>query len=82
MNLTIGAQREQLKQYIEKAEDKKIAAFYTLLEKELQDDVYTDEFKTELDKRYTAYTTGKIKMITPAVSKRRINKLLQSKFGK
>lgn len=85
MNVSITTQREELLHYIETVEDKKIKAFYTILEKEIKEEMnveYTVEFKTELDKRYEGIKLGKTKMITPAESSRRINKILKSKFSK
>lgn len=85
MNTNIATQREELLHYIETVEDKKIKAFYTLLEKEIKEETnveYTQEFKTELDKRYEGYKSGKTKMITPTESRRRINKILKAKFSK
>ncbi|MFN8296227.1 MAG: hypothetical protein U0T69_08530 [Chitinophagales bacterium] len=85
MNASLNTQREELLHYIETADDKKINAFYTILEKEIKEKagiVYTKELKTELDKRYDGYKSGKTKMITPTESKKRINKILKAKFGK
>lgn len=85
MNASINTQREELLQYIETVDDKKITAFYTILEKEIKEEtsiVYTKELKTELDKRYEAYKFGKTKMITPTESKNRISKILKAKFSK
>lgn len=85
MNINIATQREELLHYIETVEDKKIKAFYTLLEKEIKEETnveYTQELKAELDKRYEGYKSGKTKMITPTESRRRINKILKAKFSK
>ena len=85
MNTSTNTQREELLHYIGTVEDKKIKAFYTILEKEIKEEatvLYTEEFKAELDKRYEGYKSGKTKMITPSESKRRINKILKSKFSK
>ena len=85
MNISVNTQREELKQYIDTADDKKIKAFYTLLEKEIQEEdnvEYTAELVVELDKRYNGYKAGKTKMITSAESKKRINKILNAKFSK
>ena len=77
------ALREKLHHFIDKVEDKKIEAMYVLFEQEIEEeDVYTDEFKAELDKRFADYKSGKSKMITEEESKRRINKLLKEKFSK
>jgi hypothetical protein len=85
MNESITTQREELLHYIETVEDKKIKAFYTILEKEIKEETsveYTTELKNELDKRYDGYKSGKTKMITPTESKKRINKILNAKFSK
>jgi len=85
MNINIATQREELLHYIETVEDKKIKAFYTLLEKAIKEETnveYTQELKAELDKRYEGYKSGKTKMITPTESRRRINKILKAKFSK
>jgi len=72
--------REKLYNYIRFAEDKKIKAIYTMMEEEIELSMieYTDDLKQELDARYKDYNEGKSKMITAAVSKKRISKLLGS----
>lgn len=79
--MTTLAIRQQLHSYLEVADDKKIKAFYTMMEAEIKESAveYTNELKAELDKRYTDYKSGKAKMITAAESKRRIAKLLKNK---
>ncbi|MEO8415638.1 MAG: hypothetical protein ABI472_18390 [Ginsengibacter sp.] len=59
--------RRKLHLFIDKIEDKKAAAIYTLFEDEIEQDEweYTEEFKAELDKRYEYYQSGG-KMINAA----------------
>ena len=77
--MTTTAIRKQLHSYLEVAEDKKIKAIYTMMEKEIKETAveYTDEFKTALDRRYDDYKTGKAKMISAEKSKKRIRKILK-----
>jgi hypothetical protein len=83
MSIAIDTIREKLIDYIEHVEDKKVKAFYTIVQTDIEsENFYTPEFKSELDKRYDDYKAGKSKMVTPMESKRKIQKLLKSKFGK
>jgi hypothetical protein len=84
MSAAISTLREKLHQYIDHAEDKKVKAFYTIIETEIEDvkNDYVSAFKVELDKRYNDYKTGKTKMITPLESKKRIQKILKAKSSK
>ncbi len=83
MGEAVSILREKLLQYIEHAEDKRVKAFYAIIEPEIEDaNNYSSAFKAELDKRYNDYKSGKTKMITPSESKKRIQKLLKSKSGK
>ena len=77
--MTTTAIRKQLHSYLEVAEDKKIKAIYTMMEEEIKESAveYTDEFKAELDKRYSEYKTGKAKMISAEESRKRIQKILK-----
>lgn len=72
--------RQKLHNYLEVAGDKKVKALYAIMEEDIEESAieFTPEFEAELDKRYADYKSGKVKMITPAESKKRINKLLQS----
>lgn len=78
--MTTTAIRQQLHNYLEVAEDKKLKAIYTMMEEEIKESAvdYTDEFKVELDRRYAGYKSGKAKMITAVESKRRIAKILKT----
>lgn len=83
MSIAIDTIREKLIDYIEHVEDKKVKAFYTIVQTDIEsENFYTPEFKSELDKRYDEYKTGKSKMITSSESKKRIQKLLKGKLGK
>ena len=70
--------RQQLHNYLEVANDKKVKALFTMMEHDIQASVneYDDAFKTELDSRKKAVENGSSKLITSAESKRRIAKLL------
>ena len=52
--------RKKLHEYIDKIEDKKAEAIYTLLVSEIDEQgvEYTQEFKDELDRRYQYYQDG------------------------
>lgn len=84
MGLAVKTLREKLLHYVENMEDKKIKAFYTIVQTDLEEDesIYTNAFKAELNQRYTDYKTGKSKMITAAESKKRVQHLLKSKQKK
>ncbi len=48
--------RNKLHQLIDKAEDKKVKALYTIFEESMEEkEDYTDEFKAELDSRYEEF---------------------------
>lgn len=72
--------RQQLHNYLEVADHKKINALYTIVEKEIQEREfeYSDELKNELDKRYAEYKNGTTKMLTASQSKKRIEKILKA----
>jgi hypothetical protein len=69
--------RQRLHQFIEKAEEKKVKAIYTLFEDEINQDEweYTDKFKGELDRRYDYYKKGG-KMISATQGDKQIKELL------
>lgn len=79
-----AAIRQQLHSYLEEADDKKVKAMYASVKSDIKQSAvgYTDEYKTELDKRYADYKNGKTKPVTAQQSKRRIAKLLKSARGK
>ena len=57
--------RQQLHDYLEVADEKKVKAIYTMVEDEINTNfvVYTDEEKAELDRRVEYYLNGG-KMVT------------------
>lgn len=59
------------------AEDKKVKAIYTMMEKEIKESAveYTDEFKADLDNHYADYKSGNAKIITAEESKKKVNKI-------
>ncbi len=70
--------REQLHQYLEKADDRKLKAIYVMLEdaiKELKVE-YTEEDKAELDRRVQHYLSGE-QMVTPEEISNRLLKIRQ-----
>jgi putative addiction module component (TIGR02574 family) len=78
--MTTAAIRKKLVNYMQVADDKKVKAMYALFEDDIEQEglEYTDELKTELDKRYADYKSGKAKMITAEESKKRIQKVLKA----
>ncbi len=76
--------RQQLQNYLEVADDKKVKAMYIMMEDDIKEAAieYSNELKTELDKRYAVYKNGKARMVTATESKRRINKLLSKRKTK
>lgn len=75
--------RQQLHNYLEIADDKKVKAIYIMMEEEIKENTveYTDQFKAVLDKRYGDYKTGKLKLISPGDSKKKIQAILKGKAG-
>ena len=69
--------RQRLHQFIEKVEEKKVKAIYTLFEDEITQDEweYTDKFKKELDRRYDYYKNGG-KVISATQADKQIKELL------
>jgi hypothetical protein len=76
--MTTVAIRKKLAEYMQVADDKKVKAIYALFEDEIEQEEieYTDEFKTELDRRYEYYKNGD-KMISAAEADQQIKKILQ-----
>ena len=72
--------RQQLHNYLEIADDKKVKAIYTIIEKDIQgnDFEYPEGLKNELDKRYREYKNGTAEMIKSSESKKRIEKILKA----
>ncbi len=84
MSAAIEALRGKLHHYIDHVEDKKIKAFYTMVQTDIEEveTIYTSAFKLELDKRQDDYKSGKFKMVTSEESKKRIEKILKNKVTK
>lgn len=68
--------RQQLHEYLEVADDKKINAIYTMVEDEIKEVFveYSPKFKDELDRRVNYYLEGG-KMISPATMTERLQTL-------
>ncbi|MFT4092244.1 MAG: hypothetical protein QM640_01300 [Niabella sp.] len=68
--------KEQLHNYLEIADDKKLKAIYVMVEDEIKETTaaYSDEFKAELDKRVNHYLKGG-KMVTPAEMNKRLQRI-------
>jgi len=57
--MSIAEIKQQLHEYIDSAEDKKLKAIYTLLEDDITDDYqFSEDQKKELDRRYNNYQNG------------------------
>jgi len=68
--------REKLHHFIDRIEDKKAAAIYTLFEENIKEEEgYSDEFKAELDRRYTEYKKDG-KVVSRETMDKRIKKIL------
>jgi len=68
--------RQQLHNYLEVADDKKLNAIYTMVADEIKETIveYTPEFKAGLDYRVDYYLNGG-KMISPAEMNKRLQAL-------
>lgn len=68
--------REQLHNYLEIANDKKLKAFYVMVEDEIKETSvsYSEEFKKELDNRVNQYLNGD-KMVTPSEMNKRLQRI-------
>jgi hypothetical protein len=70
--------REQLRNYLEFADDQKVKAIYTLVEDDLQNNAeYPDELKAQLDEAEEYYNKGG-KMITQAEMQHRLKRALKA----
>lgn len=76
--MNTNALRQKLHSFLEVADDQKIKAIYSMIESEIEDSSvdYSDELKTELDRRHEDFITGQSKVITPQESKKRIQTIL------
>ncbi len=68
--------RQQLHNYLEVADDKKLNAIYTMVADEIKETIveYTPEFKADLDSRVNYYLNGG-EMISPAAMNKRLQAL-------
>lgn len=68
--------RQQLHNYLEIADDKKINEIYTMVKDEINEVFieYSTEFKAELDKRVEYYLNGEV-MVSPAEMNKRLQTL-------
>ncbi len=58
--MTTTAMRQELQNYLQVAEDRKVKAIYVMMEDEIKASAsdYTDEFKAELDRRVAYCMNG------------------------
>ena len=82
--MTTLAIKQKLHNYLEVADTKRLKAIYSLLENEIEEKsfAYPDELKNELDNRCNDYQKGKAKIVSAEESKKRIQKILNSKKKK
>ncbi len=67
MSTPINTLREKLHHYIDHVEDKKIKAFYTIVQTDIEEeDIFTAELKAELDELEKLNKAGKLKSVTLA----------------
>lgn len=70
--------RQELLNYLEIADEKKVKAIYAMMENEIKEAnvEYSDELKKSLDIQFASYKNGSARMISATESKKRINKIL------
>jgi hypothetical protein len=68
--------KEQLHNYLEIADDKKLKAFYVMVEDEIRETSvsYSEVFKKELNNRVNQYLKGD-KMVTPSEMNKRLQRI-------
>jgi len=73
-----GTLRQQIQNYLEVADDKKVKAIYIMMESEIKSAniEYSDELKKSLDKQYASYKSGTSRLVSSAESKKRVNAIL------
>jgi hypothetical protein len=73
--------RQELHNYLEVAEDKKVKAIYTMMQESIKESAvdYSKEFKAELDTRYETHKDGSSKMISAKESKSRLLKIIKAR---
>jgi hypothetical protein len=70
MNTIVSTIKEKLHHYIDMAEERKLQAIYIMLEEEIErEEIYTDEFKKELDNRFEKYKLDNITIEENLVNK-------------
>ena len=72
--------RQQLHNYLEVADDKKLNAIYTIVADEIKETIveYPPEFKADLNSRVNYYLNGG-KMISPAAMNKRLQALREKR---
>lgn len=72
--------KEQLHNYLEIADDKKLRAFYVMVEDEITETSvsYSEAFKKELDHRVNQYLKGD-KMVAPAEMNKRLERICKKR---
>lgn len=68
--------KEQLHNYLEIADDKKLKAFYLMVEDEITETSvpYSEAFKKDLDRRVNKYLKGE-RMVTPTEMNQRLQRI-------
>ncbi len=88
--MTMASMRKRLSDYIETADDNKIKAIFTLVENDIDNAQgideyepgnYSEEFKAELDKRYSDYLNGE-SLVSEEEANYRIANTIKSKRRK
>ncbi len=59
--MTLSTIKEKLHQFIENGDPKKVKAVYTMLENEIEGEMWTGEFVKEMDKRAYEMDNGLVK---------------------
>jgi hypothetical protein len=72
--------RQQLHNYLEIVNDKKVKAIFTMVENEIkaENTIWTDDFKTEMNARYNEYNSNIELAFSEKESKARVKKILNS----
>lgn len=72
--------RQQLHNYLEIVNDKKVKAIFTMVENEIkaENTIWTDDFKTEMNARYNEYNSNIELAFPEKESKARVKKILNS----
>ncbi|MFT4152608.1 hypothetical protein [Parafilimonas sp.] len=78
--MTTTAIREQLKNYLQVADEKKVKAIYALVEDDIKNDdfEYPEALKTQLDAIEEDYNKGDVKFYTEKEIRAETRKLLKS----